>query len=113
MSEQQTQRGKFKKIDLQGKTIEKWCEEQCIDQGKTKKWEDETWKEFFFDMYWDKYFIINGEIYQILKVEDVDNCYYVQIDKQDDDTYQFYATYYDGGTCLTECLEDGLSNINK
>lgn len=108
MSEQQTKRGKFKKIDLQGKTIEKWCEEQCINQGKTKKWADETWTEFFFDMYWDEYFIVNDELYQILEVEDIDRCYYVQVDKQDDDTYSFYATYYDGGTCLTECLEEYL-----
>lgn len=111
MSEQQTQRGKFKKIDLQGKTIEEWCEEQCIKLGKTKKWADETWKEFFFNMYWDEYFIAKGELYQILKVENIDSCYYVQVDKQDDDTYSFYATYYDGGTCLIECLEEGIENL--
>lgn len=111
MSEQQTQRGKFKKIDLQGKTIEKWCEEQCINQGKTNKWEDGTWKEFFFDMYYDEYFIVNDVIYQILEIEDIDNNYYVKVDKQDDDTYSFYATYYDGGTCLTECLEEGIEKI--
>lgn len=34
MSEQQTKRGKFKQIDLQGKTIEEWCEEQCKKEGK-------------------------------------------------------------------------------
>mgnify|MGYP006898699744 CR=1 FL=1 len=50
-------------------------------------------------------------LYQILEVEDIDSCYYVQVDKQDDDTYSFYATYYDGGTCLTECLEEGIENI--
>ena len=111
MSEQQTQTGKFKKIDLQGKTIEKWCEEQCIKLGKTEKWEDETWKEFFFDTFWDDYFVVKDEIYQILEVKDIDNCYYVQVDKQDDDTYSFYATYYDGGTCLTECLEEGIKKI--
>lgn len=111
MSEQQTQRGKFKKIDLQGKTIEKWCEEQCINQGKTNKWANATWKEFFFYMYWDEYFIVNDELYQILEVKDIDSCYYVQVDKQDDDTYSFYATYYDGGTCLTECLEEGIENL--
>lgn len=108
MSEQQTKRGRFKKVDLQGKTIEVWCEEQCVKLGKTNKWEDETWREFFFDIYWDEYFVVNGELYQIIEVEDLDNCYYVQVDKQDDDTYQFYATYYDGGTYLTECLEEGL-----
>ena len=111
MSEQQTQTGKFKKIDLQGKTIEEWCEEQCIKLGKTEKWEDETWKEFFFDMFWDDYFIVKDEVYQILEVEDIDNYYYVQVDKQDDDTYSFYATYYDGGTCLTECLEEGIKKL--
>ena len=84
---------------------------ELLNQGKTKKWADETWEEFFFDIYWDKYFIVNDELYQILEVEDIDSCYYVQVDKQDDDTYSFYATYYDGGTCLTECLEEGIENL--
>ena len=113
MSEQQAKRGKFKKVDLQGKTIEEWCEQQCVNLGKTNKWEDETWKEFFFDMYWDKFFTVKEELYEIIKVEDLDSCYYVQVDKQDDDTYSFYATYYDGGTDLRECLEDGLKGIKR
>lgn len=111
MSEQQTKRGKFKKVDLQGKTIEEWCEEQCKKEGKIKTFNDETWKEFYFDIYWDKFFIVKGELYEIIEVEDLDNCYYIQVDKQDNDTYSFYATYYDGGTYLQECLEDSLENI--
>lgn len=113
MSEQQTKKGKFKKVDLQGKTIEEWCKEQCINIGKTNKWEDETWKEFFFDMYWDGFFIVNNELYEIIEVEDLDNSYYVQVDKQDDVTYSFYATYYNGETCLQECLEKGLEEIER
>ena len=38
-----------------------------------KKWEDETWKEFFFDMYYDEYFIVNDVIYQFLEIEDIDD----------------------------------------
>lgn len=114
MSEQQIQRGKFKKVDLQGKTIEEWCEQQCVNLGRTKyKFQNETWKEFFIDLYYDKFFIVNDELYEIIEIENLNNCYYVQVDKQDDNTYSFYATYYDGGTCLTECLEDGLKEIKR
>lgn len=110
MSEQQIQRGKFKKVDLQGNTIEEWCEQQCVNLGITNKRHDETWKWFFFDLYCDRFFIVNDELYEIIEVEDLE-IDYVQVDKQDNDIYSFYATYYDGGTCLTECLEDGLKEI--
>jgi hypothetical protein len=114
MRGQQTQRGEFKKVDLQGKTIEKWCEEQCIIRGETGKWEYETWRKFFFDIYGDEYFVVNDEVYQILEVEDLYyHCYYVHVGKQDDDTYSFFATYYNGVTDLKECLEDGLDTINE
>lgn len=111
MSEQQTKRGKFKKIDLQGKTIEEWCEEQCKKERKTNKWEDETWKEFFFDIYWSKFFIVKEQLFEIIEEKDLDSCYYTQIDKQDDGTYSFYSTYYNGNTCLQECLEDELEKM--
>lgn len=114
MRGQQTQRGEFRKIDLQGKTIEKWCEEYCKIKGETGKWESQTWRDFFFDMYGDEYFVVNDEIYQILEVEDLDyHCYYVHVGKLDANTYSFFTTYYNGVICLTECLEDGLDNINN
>lgn len=113
MSEQQSKRGKFKKVDLQGKTIEEWCKQQCLTTGRTNKHNDETWKEFYFDICWDKFFIVEDELYEIIEVEDLDSCYYVQVDKQDNDIYSFYATYYDGGTCLQECLEEGLEEIKR
>lgn len=111
MSEQQTKKGKFKKVDLQGNTIEEWCEQQCVNLGRIDKLRYETWKEFFFDIYCDRFFIVNDELYEIIEIEDLYHNYYVQIDEQDDNTYSFYATYYDGGTCLTECLEDELKEI--
>ena len=110
MSEQQTQRGKFKEIDLKGKTIEEYCEEYCTSRGKVKS-HYETWREFFFDMYWDKFFVVNDRLFQIIAVEKLDSVKYTQIDKEENGVYSFYSTFYDGGTCLTECLEDKLERI--
>jgi hypothetical protein len=110
MSEQQTQRGKFKEIDLQGKTIEEYCKEYCISRGEEKR-DDETWREFLFDMYWDKFFVVNDRLFQIIAIQNLDNTYYTQIDKEEGGIYSFYSTYYNGGTCLTECLEDELKKM--
>lgn len=104
--------GTFKKIDLQGKTIEEWCKEQCINQGQIDRCEDETWEDLFFCIHDDEYFIINDELYQILKIEYIENYSYVKVDKQDDNTYSFHTIYHDGTTCLIECLAEGLNNMN-
>ena len=110
MSEQQTRRGKFKEIDLKGKTIEEYCEEYCTSRDKVKLY-GETWREYFFDMYWDKFFVVNDRLFQIIAVEKLDSVKYTQIDKEDNGVYSFYSTFYDGGTCLTECLEDKLEKM--
>lgn len=111
MSEQQTKNGIFKEIDLQGKTIEDWCKEYCLANNMTNKHIDESWKEYLFDARWEEFFIVKDRLFQVVKVNDLDNSYYTQIDKLDDNTYSFYSTYYDGGTYLIECLEDELKNI--
>ena len=110
MSEQQTQRGKFKEVDLQGKTIEEYCEEYCISRGKVKK-DYETWREFLFDIYWEEFFVVNDRLFQFIEIKNLDNSYYTQIDKEENGVYSFYSTYYNGGTCLTECLEYELEKM--
>ncbi len=110
MSEQQTKRGKFKEIDLQGKTIEEYCEEYCISRYAVKE-DYETWTDLFFDVNWDKFFIVDDRLFQIIEIENLDNTYYTQIDEEVGGIYSFYSTYYNGGTCLTECLEDELKKM--
>jgi hypothetical protein len=110
MSEQQTERGKFKEIDLQGNTIEEYCEKYCRNLDIVK-FNCETWREIFFDINWDKFFVVNDRLFQILEIENLDNIYYTQIDEEEGGIYSFYSTYYNGGTCLTECLEDELEKI--
>lgn len=110
MSEQQTKRGKFKEIDLQGKTIEEYCKEYCISRGEEKD-DDETWREFFFDMYWEDFFVVNDRLFQLIAVEKLDSVNYTKIDKEDNGVYSFYSTFYNGGTYLTECLENKLEEM--
>lgn len=111
MCEKQTQRGKFKEIDLQGKTIEEYCEEYCISRGEVKQHYYKTWRDFFFDRYWEEFFAVNDRLFQFIEIKNLDNDYYTQIDKEGDGVYSFYSTYYDGGTCLTECLEYELEKM--
>jgi hypothetical protein len=61
----------------------------------------------------NEYFIINDELYQILKIEYIKNYFYVKVNKQDDNTYSFHTIYHDDTTCLIECLAKGLNNINN
>lgn len=110
MSEQQTKQGKFKEIDLKGKTIEEYCKEYCVSRGVVKS-HDETWSEFFFDTYYYKFFVVNDRLFQFIEIEELDGVNYTKIDKEEDGTYSFYSTYYNGGTCLTECLENKLKKI--
>jgi hypothetical protein len=68
MSEQQTQRGKFKEVDLQGKTIEDWCQDYCLEHNLTNKHADESWKEYLFDIRWEEFFTVKDKLFQIIKM---------------------------------------------
>lgn len=113
MSETESHVGKLKRVDLQGKTIEQWCEELCSENFLIKDTYEDTYKEVVVDRLHEQYFFTATNVYRIIEHADIEDDEIYIMNKIDDDTYSFTMRFYNGGTCLSECIEDELEKLEK
>ena len=128
--------GKLKRIDLSkyDNNIEKFFEEQ-YRKTFTKKSEEEIqdayeialdyisnensgpWESLFRDDYSyyfmeDKYYVVNGIIYEVIEEEELGPYGDISILKDNGDgTYNYSMTFYNGISDLRDCIEDELEKI--
>jgi hypothetical protein len=112
MSQTETHFGKLRKIKLEI-PLEEWFKEKCIEKGidKIPSYND-SWEETFRDNYYNEYFIIDGQVWE--SFEHIKSDGYEDIDvmiPNDDGTITFVQQFYNGGTCLSECIEEGLKKL--
>lgn len=117
MSQTETHFGKLRKIKLKV-SLEEWCKEKCKEKGITKipsyytSWE-ETFRDELIHLY-NNYFIVDGQVWESFNhiksdgYEDID-----VIIPNDDGTITFVQQFYNGGTCLSECIENGLRKFKQ
>lgn len=134
MSDYEKHIGKLKKVDLSeyNNSTEKFFEEQY--KSFTNLTEEEIkdayhyaenykyrrnsgpWEYLFFDtcynfdMY-NKFYVVNGNIYETIEDKEVDDDASFLKDNGDG-TYDYFMEFYNGGTCLSECIEYELENLN-
>lgn len=75
------------------------------------------WEYLFFDNCYsfdmdDKFYVVNGNIYETIEDKEVDDDASFLKDNGDG-TYDYFIEFYNGGTCLHECIEDELEKLNK
>lgn len=121
MSDYETIKGKIRKIDLQGLSVEEYAERIVNEKGLASevgqgpyfyetnleflKWYDD-WEE-------GQYVTIDDELYLIYDKSEFDSSCYVQLTPIGDDTYEFHTSFYNGGTYLTEMIEDGIKRLKR
>lgn len=57
-----------------------------------------------------QYVLVKGNIYEI-KDEELDDYNVTILTKVGDEEYEYYSSFYNGGTYLTECLENELEKL--
>lgn len=135
MSSYEKHIGKLKKVDLSefNNSTEKFFEEQYrklfinLSEEEIKeeyhyaenyKYRENKgpWEWMFFDKCYvfdmdDKFYIVNGNIYETIEDKEVD--YDASFLKDNGDgTYDYFIEFYNGGTCLSECIEYELEKLN-
>lgn len=116
MSETETHIGKLRKVDLQGLTVEQWAEAKCRESGMTELSSyTNTWKEQLLDHNnnYHKYFFYEGDVYEAFEHTEIEERDVDILTKNDDGTYNFVMQFYNGGTCLSEMIEDALKRENN
>lgn len=111
--------GRLRKVDLQGKSLEEWCKEQCeIRNVKRNKYQlNDTWTELFKDHMIGhqpigSYHIIGDNVYQLIHHREITEDFDVFWFEPDGDI-QFAVEFYNGGTCLEEVMEEGVKRLEN
>lgn len=122
MSDYETIKGKIRKIDLQGLSVEECAKrivkekglESEVGQGpyfyetnlEFLKWYDD-WEE-------GQYVSIDDELYLIYDTCDLGSSTdFINMTSIGDDTYEFLTSFYNGGTCLGEMIEDEIKRLKR
>lgn len=135
MSDYEKHIGKLKKIDLSkyDNSTEKFFEEQyrklfayqsereikeAYQYAENYKYRRNKgpWEHLFFINRYEfdvksKFYVVNGNIYETIEDKEVDDASFLK--DNGDGTYDYFMEFYNGGTCLEECLEHELEKINK
>lgn len=110
MSWQETIKGKFQKVDLPGLSIQDIAKIILTNKGKDTSNTDD-YLEYLLDEYYDEYFTVKDTLYRIIEREDLENCEFCEIDNNNDGTYSFITSFYNGGTHLIEMLQDKIKSL--
>jgi hypothetical protein len=115
MSQTETHFGKLRKVEILNQTLEQWCEIKCKEVGNTKiESYYNSWQEQARDCLEsnNKYFFVDDEVWEV--IEHIESQSGDDIDimmPNADGTITFVQQFYNGGTCLSECIEDGIKRI--
>ena len=115
MSQTECHFGKLRKVELpENYSIEDWCREKCQDKEITESSSyNDSWQEEFLDEFRDEYFIINENVWEVFDHIESEDGYADIMIPNPDGTITFFMEFYNGGTCLTEMIEEGLERLNK
>lgn len=107
MSDYNTREGKLKRVNLENETILDAMKRILTENNEFKS--TESVESDFMDLYWEKYIKSKTNLYEIIehkKLEHEDM--FCKLTKNPDGTISYYTTYYNGGTCESEMVEDEL-----
>ena len=122
MSQTEFHFGKLRKVDLQGLSLEEYCEIKCNERGITEltkysnTWVQKFRDEFFYNIktYKAEFFIYQEDLYEIFDhQEEQDDFCFMKLIPNSDGTLTFCSMFYNGGTCLDEMLEEAFKEKNK
>lgn len=113
MSDYETHYGKLRKVDLQGKTIEEFFEQKCKEEGIERDEQEDNWEDNYqseTDNYY-KYTRIGNDVWELFDHFKSENLDHANLINNNDGTYTLSTTFYNGGTCLSEIIEEELSKL--
>lgn len=115
MSNTETHFGKIKKLDLGGLTPEQWAHAKCVAKGDAGLMHYyNNFKEQLLDEHdcYKKYIFVRDEVWEIFDHEESDGDSDISmLTPNEDGSLSFVMQFYNGGTCLSECIEDAMLKI--
>lgn len=117
MSETVTHFGKLKKAIIpEDISLEDFCKEIIIKRNSGTLPELKSWQNNYTEyLLWEyeQYLLVNNSLFILIEDIEVDESGYFSMTKNADDTISYYGSYYNGGTSLSECLEEGIKKLES
>ncbi len=112
MSEMETHRGKLVPMILAGVTLEENAKNACVKLGLKRDDYHKSWLECLNDEGYRKVLVRGGIIYEIQDTE-LESSGFVEGTINDDGSYDYFVSYYNGGASLNEVLESAVKKAEK
>lgn len=114
MSYTETHIGKLKKVEITT-SLNKWCEAKCKEKGILELDRfDKDWIERFKDDNEVKFFFVGENVWETIEHIEIKEGNDIDIaNVNEDGTISFVMQFYNGGTCLSECIEEKLEKLTK
>ena len=116
MSDTETHYARLRKVDLKGKSIEQFCEEK-VKELKGDDYEIPSFHDTYAECLRyeiDEKFFFNEdktEIWEAIEHSELDNEDFVKTIHNADGTMTLITQFYNGGTCLSEIVEEELEKL--
>ena len=122
MSRTEFHTGKLIPVKIETTLVET-CVDIAYEHSVTLSTIDDNWKEDFMDEFGEcsakrhnrpEYFIHKKSLYRVVDhIEGEDSEYEMHVTQNSDGSLSFRGQFYNGGTCFSEMLEDGLDRLIK
>lgn len=115
MSQTETHIGKLRKVSLENfSNIEEWSKQKCfeLNLNELESYYRGWFEKLSSETEYRNYFKVDDEIWESIEhteIDEGDNIDYMV--KNDDGTVSYVTQFYNGGTYLGECIEDGLRRL--
>lgn len=112
MSDYQSNSGKIKLVEpKEGESFEQQCQRLWFENGM--KEEDYSEGELFEEFH-KKYIEVKDTVWEILEEKnEEEEDMFCTLHKNVDGTYSFYTRFYNGGTCMSEMIQDAIKQKMK
>jgi len=102
--------GKLVPVDYKGLTMDEWIKNKLEVNVRPNYFS--SWLEFLEDEFYKQYHYdrTSGILYEVEKTEFSPESF-VQVLSNDDGSYSFSTSFYNGGVSFSEMLQEGLDNL--
>lgn len=107
--------GKLQIVEkLENETLEEICKRILNKHNyfDLKSYFD-SWQEMLYDELYEKYVVVNDNVFEVLTKIDKGNEYDIfNIEVNNDKTYNYEVMYYNGGCGFNEAIEEAFNKLN-
>lgn len=114
MSEMEFHRGVLREVEgLPGEDLEDLCKRLCKKEGISEPLDaDDNYEDNLLNKSMEEYISVNGILFEVIEHEKFSEDDFT-VTKLSNGDYLFSGGFYNGGTCLSECIEENLEALLK